>query len=89
KGEVFNIGGGRENTISLIELLNLLEKKTGKRSKIKFADWRPSDQKVYISDIRKAKEKLNWKPKISLEKGIEKFIEWYKIKDDQNCNFGR
>jgi len=41
KGEVFNIGGGRENTISLIELLNLLEKKTGKRSKIKFADWRP------------------------------------------------
>ncbi|RKY96666.1 MAG: nucleoside-diphosphate sugar epimerase, partial [Candidatus Hydrothermota bacterium] len=55
RGEVFNIGGGRENTVSLLELLNILEEKIGKRSKITFEDWRPSDQKVYISDISKAK----------------------------------
>jgi len=56
---VFNIGGGSQKTLSLLESLNLLEEITGKRAPIKFSDWRPSDQKVYISDISKAKEELN------------------------------
>lgn len=75
-GEVFNMGGGPENTISLIELLDMLEQLTGKRSKITFSNWRPSDQKVYVSNISKAKEKLRWSPKVSPKEGVEKLVNW-------------
>jgi len=75
-GEVFNIGGGPKNTLSLIELIGLLEKLTGKRSKIRYSDWRPSDQKVYISDISKAGEKLGWSPKVAPKDGVKKLVSW-------------
>jgi CDP-paratose 2-epimerase len=74
--EVFNMGGGPENTISLLELLDMLEQLTGKRSKITFSNWRPSDQKVYVSNISKAKEKLRWGPKVSPKEGVEKLVNW-------------
>lgn len=73
---VFNIGGGRESILSLLELLDMLEKITGKKSKISFREWRPSDQKVYISDISKTKKELNWSIEIFPEKGILKLVEW-------------
>ena len=76
KQEVFNIGGGMDNTLSLLELLDLLEKLTGKRSEITFSNWRPSDQKVYISDISKLKEKLDWGPEITPEKGVRELINF-------------
>jgi len=76
KHAVFNIGGGPENTISLLEFLEVLEKETGKRSKISFRDWRPSDQKVYISDISNVRERLGWAPKISPQEGIRRLVEW-------------
>lgn len=75
-GEVFNIGGGPENTISLLELLDMLEQLTGKRSGITFSDWRPSDQKVYVSNISKAREKLGWILKINPHEGVEKLVNW-------------
>lgn len=75
-GEVFNIGGGPENTVSLLELLDMLQQLTGKRSKISFSNWRPSDQKVYVSNISKAKEKLRWSPKINPKEGVEKLVNW-------------
>ncbi|MHA1838406.1 MAG: GDP-mannose 4,6-dehydratase [Candidatus Ranarchaeia archaeon] len=75
-GEVFNMGGGPENTLSLLELLNLLEQLTGKRSKINFSKWRPSDQKVFISNTTKAKEKLGWAPKINPKEGIKMLVNW-------------
>jgi CDP-paratose 2-epimerase len=73
---VFNIGGGIRNTLSLLELLEILEKQTGRKSNIKFDKWRPSDQKVYISDITKAKRILEWEPKVDPETGVKKLIEW-------------
>jgi CDP-paratose 2-epimerase len=73
---VYNMGGGAENTMSLIELLDYLEVITGKRSKVSYANWRPSDQKVYISDIRKAQKELGWTPKLSPREGVSKLIEW-------------
>jgi len=76
KQEVFNMGGGRENTLSLLELLDLLEDLTGKRSEIRFSGWRPSDQKVYISDIKKAKEKLGWDVKINPKDGVSRIVNW-------------
>lgn len=78
---VFNVGGGPHNTISLLELLNLLKEVTGKRTEIKFADWRPGDQKVYISDIGKVSQSLNWSPKTSVEEGVKKLVDWTKTND--------
>ena len=76
--EVFNIGGGLNNTISLLEFIALVEKKIGSKMKISFSDWRPSDQKVYISDISKIKARLNWQPEIDIEQGVERLIHWVK-----------
>lgn len=76
KHEVFNIGGGSDNTLSLLELLDLLKEFVGKEPAVSFADWREGDQKVYVSDISKAMSKLNWKPKTSVREGIKKLIMW-------------
>ena len=79
---VYNIGGGYKNTISLLELITMLENITGKRSKIIFDEWRPSDQKVYISDITKAKRELEWRPEIDPKEGVKNLIEWVKENKD-------
>jgi CDP-paratose 2-epimerase len=76
KGYVFNIGGGPNNTISLLELINLLEKLTGNKIKFNFEDWRPFDQKIYVSDIKKAKKTFGWRPNITKEEGIKKLFDW-------------
>ena len=78
KHAVFNIGGGPNNTTSLLELLDLLQKETRTRMKISFSDWRPSDQKVYISSIAKVKDGLNWQPKVSVSDGVKRLIKWAK-----------
>lgn len=78
---LFNIGGGPDNTISLLEFLDELEILTGKRPKVKFSDWRPSDQKVYITDTTKLEKELGWKIKINVREGIKRLAEW--IKDNE------
>ena len=74
--EVFNLGGGAKFSLSLLELIDMLKKLTGKSSKIRFDKWRTSDQKVYISDISKAKKLLGWKPKISPKEGLKILVKW-------------
>jgi len=76
KHEVFNIGGGPENTLSLLELLNVLEELTHKHPNLSFSDWRQADQKVYISNIDKAKRLLNWNPKVAPKEGVSKLVNW-------------
>jgi len=75
-GKAFCLGGGAENTISLLELLDLIEKVTGKRSDISFSNWRLGDQKVFVTDNLKIKETIGWSPEISVEEGVKKLIEW-------------
>jgi CDP-paratose 2-epimerase len=75
---LFNIGGGEGNTISLLEFLDELKLLTGKAPKVTFSDWSPSDQKVYITDIRKVKEKLGWRPQTSVREGIAQLTCWIK-----------
>lgn len=80
KGEIFNVGGGPKNTISLLELIEEIEKLNGKKINLKFENWRPGDQKIYVSDISKAKRILGWSPKINTESGIKKLFDWLKYK---------
>ena len=76
KHGVFNIGGGPKNTVSLLEFISMIENKTGKKTAASFTDWRPSDQKVYISDISKVNKKLKWQPKTGVGEGLEKVLKW-------------
>ena len=78
KHDVYTIGGGPDNTTSLLEFIEMIENYTGIKMKYNFDEWRPSDQKVYISDIAKVTKALNWRPKISPVKGVELLTEWVK-----------
>ena len=75
-GQAFNIGGGPENTLSLLELLKLLEEKLGHSIYVCYSDWRPGDQKVFICNVDKIQENIGWKPVVSIEEGIEKLYRW-------------
>jgi CDP-paratose 2-epimerase len=77
QGDVFNLGGGPENTLAVwTEFGPLLEKLLGKPLPVTHGDWRPGDQKVFVADIRKAEKVLGWKPKFSVEKGVQQLFEW-------------
>jgi CDP-paratose 2-epimerase len=79
KGQVFNMGGGRENTISVwAEFGPKLEKLLGDMIEVARGDWRPGDQRVFYADIRKAEKELGWKPRIGVDQGVEKLFEWVK-----------
>ena len=76
KGKVFNVGGGMNNSYSLLELFLFLEEELDIELKYKQLPWRESDQKVFVADITKIKETINWNPKISKEQGIKKMLQW-------------
>ncbi len=75
-GQVFNIGGGPANTLSLLELLEWLAKKSHKEIQYSFEDWRPGDQKVYVSNIDQARDVLHWTPSVAVNEGLEKLWSW-------------
>jgi CDP-paratose 2-epimerase len=77
-GHVFNIGGGRPNSISLRDSLELLSQIHDTTPSITYSDWRPGDQKVYISDIQKAQKLLGWVPEVSVEEGLQESYDWMK-----------
>jgi CDP-paratose 2-epimerase len=56
--------------------LRALEETLGKHIEVGFSDWRPGDQRVYISDIRKAQREFGWTPKTDLRTGLGRLIEW-------------
>ena len=76
-GQVFNVGGGPEFTQSLLEHVDILEKQLGKKLTIRYSDWRPADQRVYISNIAKAKEALGWAPKVTPGEGMTRLLDWF------------
>ncbi|MBL8295583.1 MAG: GDP-mannose 4,6-dehydratase [Bryobacterales bacterium] len=81
-GMTFNVGGGPANTLSLLELLALLEKRSGRPVDYGFGDWRPGDQPVYISDIRQAERLLGWQPQIPVEEGVGGLWDWIQANSD-------
>jgi CDP-paratose 2-epimerase len=75
-GKAYNIGGGPENAISLLELLALLEKRLGRPIPRAKGDWRRGDQPVYVSDFSRVSTDLGWRPSIPWEKGIAMLADW-------------
>ena len=77
RGQVYNIGGGPGNIMSVwAEFGPLLEELLGKKIPVARGDWRPGDQKVFYADIRKAERELGWKPKVGVRHGVELLFKW-------------
>jgi UDP-glucose 4-epimerase len=74
-GEIFNVGGG--NTISVINLIRLIEKITGKQADIFFIEKQKGDVNDTWADVRKISDSLKWKAKTNIDKGLQRYIEWY------------
>jgi CDP-paratose 2-epimerase len=75
-GEAFNLGGGPDNTINLLELIELIDEYTGKRSPLKYSDWRHGDQKIYVSNIDKIKAVTGFVPEVDTREGVRRLVEW-------------
>jgi CDP-paratose 2-epimerase len=84
KGQVYNMGGGTGNVLAVwTEFGPIIERLLGKKVEVDRGDWRPGDQRVFYADYRKAERELGWKPKISLEEGIEHLFQWVKENKEQ------
>lgn len=75
-GEVFNIGGGDRNAVSVTGVIDRLRDITGADVPVTHADWRPGDQKIYVSDTSHAQEVLGWRAETSWQAGLEKLAGW-------------
>lgn len=76
RGKAFNVGGGMENSLSLLELFALLEELNDVKLHYTHLPPRESDQKVFVADFTKAKEILGWQPTVDKVSGIRKMLEW-------------
>ena len=81
-GRVYNIGGGPGNTISLLDLLGHLEDRLDDGIEVSFDDWRPGDQPVYVSDIRKAEDDFGWTPQVDWREGVDRLLRWVRSNRD-------
>ncbi len=72
----YNIGGGPANAISLLELLRLIERLGIASPPPVLADWRPADQRYYVSDSRRFQKETGWRPRWTVERGLESLMEW-------------
>jgi len=76
KGHAFNIGGGMGNSLSLLELFEILEQELDVKLKYKQLSPRTSDQKIFVADTRKVKDLINWQPRVDKISGIRNMIKW-------------
>ena len=84
-GQSFNIGGGPRNTISLLELVDFLRQVVGKNITVTFEQWRPGDQRVFVSNVSKAERVLSWSPSIGSSQGIGQLVEWVNMNKELFC----
>ncbi len=82
-GLAFNIGGGVENSLSLLELFDMLEKKLNIQMKFQRLPWRASDQKYFVADNAKAKRIFDWSPRVGSAEGVADTLQWEASRQDQ------
>ena len=78
KGQAFNVGGGIENSLSLLELFSMLEQLAKVKLSYSKLPVRESDQRVFVSDLTKVKQLLGWEPAVSAQEGVALMVEWVK-----------
>ncbi|HOV48620.1 MAG TPA: GDP-mannose 4,6-dehydratase [Anaerolineae bacterium] len=76
-GQVYNVGGGPAQQLAVwSEFSPLLEALLGRRIPVTWGEWRPGDQRIYVSDVRKAAQDLGWQPQVGVEEGITRLFAW-------------
>ncbi len=75
-GQAFNIGGGPANTTSLLELMDLIEEIHGRRPPLRFDEWRPADQRYYVSNTARFRAATGWSPKVGVREGVQRLYAW-------------
>lgn len=76
RGQVFNIGGGAKNSLSLLELFGVINQALGIKLTFETLPVRISDQRFFVADIEKAQQLMGWSPKISYKEGINQMLSW-------------
>jgi CDP-paratose 2-epimerase len=76
-GEIYNVGGGIENTVSLLELMREIKKFSGHEVRHQFCPMRPGDQLVYVTDYSKLQKHTGWRPRVSVRETLEQIHEWW------------
>ncbi|GAC1429379.1 MAG: GDP-mannose 4,6-dehydratase [Chloroflexota bacterium] len=82
RGQIYNIGGGPANSLSLLQVIAGLEEIRGHRIPLTFADWRPGDQPIYVSDTRRAERDFGWRPHTTPATGLSRLLEWARAQTD-------
>lgn len=86
-GEIFNIGGGPRNTISVwAECGPVLQELLGRDIPVQYSDWRPGDQKIYVSNTAKGRDRLDWEPKVTVQEGVSRLVAWLSDQVDEIGN---
>jgi CDP-paratose 2-epimerase len=80
-GFAYNVGGGMDNSLSLLELFSFLENQLDIKMNFEKLPARKSDQKVYVANIQKALNEFNWKPELTSDEGLLQMISWVKDLD--------
>jgi CDP-paratose 2-epimerase len=75
-GQAFNIGGGRSNTVSLLELIDLIGDLIGSVPAYQVEPWRPADQRYYVSDTSRFQQATGWAPRVSVIEGLKRLAAW-------------
>jgi CDP-paratose 2-epimerase len=81
-GRIYNIGGGPDNTVSLLELMEKVEHMTGRRFDATYDDPRPGDQLYYVTNYSKFQRDTGWKPEISPEGTLQRIYDFWKKNRD-------
>ena len=75
-GAVFNIGGGSANVVSVRSAVDMLMELAGRRVPVRTSGWRPGDQRVYVSALDLARERLQWRPLVEVREGLGRLVRW-------------
>jgi CDP-paratose 2-epimerase len=75
-GQAFNIGGGPQQTLSLLELLRLIGTLDGRIPPVRYEPWRIGDQRLYVSDIRRFAAATGWEPRVGVADGVGRLYRW-------------
>jgi CDP-paratose 2-epimerase len=88
-GNVYNMGGGPQNALSIWqELRPRLECLAGRRLRVRLSDWRPGDQPIYVSDTRKAQRDFGWAPRVGIDEGLGRLWAWAGVLAGTACTNG-
>ena len=81
-GRIYNIGGGAENTLSLVELMELVKEMTGRPFVVQYDQPRPGDQLYYVTNFARFQREAGWKPELSPKQTLQRIYEFWKKNRD-------